>query len=98
MLEGNNLVTQFAYGCSMGDEKHGLLWVCRKKAVIQFALCGFVEGTADFVKQQDVAIVEQSTGDGDTLGLSFAESAAALTQFGVDAIGQIKDKISTCCM
>jgi hypothetical protein len=51
----------------VGDEKHGLLWVCRKEPVIQFAFRGLVEGTADFVKQEDVATVEQSTGDGNTL-------------------------------
>ena len=39
--------------------------------------------------------MEQSTGNSDTLSLALAESAAALTQFGVDAIGQIEDKIST---
>ena len=76
----------------MGDEKHGLLWVCRKETVIQFALGGFVEGAADLVEQQDVATVEQSAGDGDTLRLALAESAAALTQFGVDAVGQVKDE------
>ena len=79
----------------MGDEKHGLLWVCRKETVIQFALGGFVEGAADLVEQQDVATVEQSAGDGDTLRLALAESAAALTQFGVDAVGQVKDEVST---
>ena len=39
--------------------------------------------------------MEQSTGDGDTLGLSLAESVAALTQFGVYSLWQIKDKIGT---
>ena len=39
--------------------------------------------------------MKQSTGDGNTLGLSFAESAASFSKFGVDAIGQIEDKIST---
>ena len=39
--------------------------------------------------------MEQSTGDGDTLGLSLAEPAASLSQFGVYALGQIEDKIST---
>ena len=39
--------------------------------------------------------MEQSTGDGNTLCLTLTESATTLTKFGVDAIGQIKDKIST---
>ena len=79
----------------MGDEKHGLLWVGRKETVIQFALCGFVEGTADLVKQEDVATVEQSSGDGDTLSLALTESAAMLTKFGVKTVGQVEDEVST---
>lgn len=63
--------------------------------MIKFALCRFVEGTADFVKQKDVATVEQSAGDSDTLGLSLAESAASFSKFGVYAFWQIKDEIGT---
>ena len=63
--------------------------------MIKFTLRGFVEGTADLVKQEDVATVEQSTGNSDTLSLALAEPAAALTQFGVYSLWQIKDEICT---
>ena len=38
----------------MGDEKHGLLRVCRKQTAVQFALGGFVERAADLIEQEDV--------------------------------------------
>jgi hypothetical protein len=34
VLEANYFVAQLANSLSVGDEKHGLLWVCRKEAVI----------------------------------------------------------------
>lgn len=79
----------------MSNEKHGFIGILCKEMVIQFVLCGFVEGTTDFVKQENAATVDQSTGDGNTLGLSLAESAASLTKFDVEIIMQVKDKIST---
>ena len=93
--EENLLVAEGADGGAVGDEKHGLLRVGRKETVVQFALGGFVEGTADLVEQEDVATVEQSAGDGDTLGLTFAESTTPLAQFGVETVGQVEDEVGT---
>ncbi len=79
----------------MGDEKHGLLRVCRKQTAVQFALGGFVERAADLIEQEDVASVEQSAGDSDTLGLAFTESTTPLSKFGVKAVGQVEDEVGT---
>ena len=79
----------------MGNKQHGLVGIAREEAMIQFTFCRFVQAAADFIEQEDVATVEQSAGDGDTLRLALAESAASFTKFSVDALGQIKDEIST---
>lgn len=79
----------------MRDEQDGGGRECFKQSGEQFLLRRFVERTTDFVKQENAATVDQSTGDGNTLGLSLAESAASLTKFDVEIIMQVKDKIST---
>ena len=71
----------------MRDKEYGLLRIGSKQPGEQFSLGCFVKATADFVEQEDVATMEQATGDGDALGLTFAESAASFTKFGVEAIG-----------
>ena len=48
----------------MGDEKHGLFGGGDEETSVKVARSLFVEGTADLVKQKDVATVEQSTGLG----------------------------------
>ena len=39
--------------------------------------------------------MEQSAGDGDALGLTFAESTTPLSQFGVESVGQVEDEVGT---
>ena len=63
-----------AHGGAVGDEKHVFVGVSRKNAVVEFALGGFVERAADFVEQEDVATVQQATGDGYALGLTLAQA------------------------
>ena len=53
----------------------------------------YVQGRGRFVKQEDSAWTEQSSGNGDPLGLSFTQSHAMLAASGVKAIRQIHDKI-----
>ena len=39
--------------------------------------------------------MQQSAGNGDTLGLTFAESATTFAQFGIDALWQFHDEVGT---
>jgi len=72
----------------VGDEEHGLLRIGGEDAGIERLLGLFVETAADLVEEEDVTAVEQSAGDGDTLGLPLAESTAQLiaTSFGISAL------------
>ena len=80
----------------MGDEQHGGTGVVVEQSAIQFLLCWFVERAAYLVEQHYVATTQQSAGYGYALCLTFAQSAAALAQFGVQSVGQIGHKVGTC--
>lgn len=54
-----------------------------------------VEGGGGFVQQQDVAGAQQGAGNGDALGLSFAEAATLLVEGGVDAVGQLEYEVGS---
>lgn len=54
-----------------------------------------VEGGGGFVQQQDVAGAQQGAGDGNALGLSFAEAATLLVERGVDAVGQLEYEVGS---
>lgn len=95
VVQSDDIITESADGLAVSNEDNGLIRIALKEAMVEFALGGFVERTADLVEQEDVATVEQPTSDGDTLGLSFAETATPLTQFGVESIGQVEDEIGT---
>jgi hypothetical protein len=72
----------------VGDDEHGLLRIGGEDAGIERLFGLFVETAADLVEEEDVTAVEQSAGDGDTLGLPLAESTAQLiaTSFGISAL------------
>ena len=42
--------------------------------------------------------MQQSACNGDALCLSLAESAASLTQFGSETVGQVEHEVGTGCM
>lgn len=79
----------------MGDEEHGLVGIGGEEAAVELAFGGLVERAADLVEQEDVTTMQQSTGDGDALGLTLTESAASLTQLGIYALWQIEHKVGT---
>ena len=91
----NRLATELGNDGAVGDEEHGLVGTGGKEAGEEFALGGLVEGGADFVEQEDAARTQQATGNGDTLSLTLAESAAALTQFGIKTMRQVEHEIGT---
>ncbi len=70
-----------------------------KETTVKLTFGGLVERTADFVEQQDLRWAQETSGDGDALRLTLAQTTASLTQFGIDAIGQVVHKLgcSTCC-
>ena len=45
-----------------------------------------IEGGSSFVQQQDVSGTEEGAGDGDTLGLSFAEAATLFVEVGIYSV------------
>ncbi len=69
-----------ADGGAVGDENHGLVLAVVEEAAKEFALGLLVQGRADFIEQQDATRAQQTTGNGDALGLAFAETNASLTQ------------------
>ena len=79
----------------MGDEDDGLLRVGGKEAGKEIALGGLVERAANLIEQEDVATMQQTTGYGNALSLSFAESPTPFTEFGAECIGQIEHEIGT---
>ena len=79
----------------MGDEEHGLVGIGGEKAAVELTFGGLVERAADLVEQEDVTAMQQSAGDGDTLSLTFAESATTFAQFGIETIGQVEHKVGT---
>ena len=79
----------------MGDEEHGLVGIGGEEAAVELTFGGLVERAADLVEQEDVTTMQQSTGDGDALGLTLTESAATFAQFGIETIGQVEHKVGT---
>jgi hypothetical protein len=45
-----------------------------------------IKGRGGFIQQQDVSGTEEGAGDGDTLGLSFAEAATLFIEIGIYSI------------
>ena len=45
-----------------------------------------IKGGSSFVQQQDVPGTEEGAGDGDTLGLSFAEAATLFVEVGIYSV------------
>ena len=56
-------------------------------------LCLFVERGADFVQQHDTARPEQSSGDGNALRLTLAQSSATLAALGIQTFWQVQHKV-----
>ena len=79
----------------MGDEDDGFLRIGGKEAGKEIALGGLVERAAYLVEQEDVATMQQTTGYGNALSLSFAESPTPFTEFGAECIGQVEHEIGT---
>lgn len=73
----------------MGDQQYRAVGLCVEEAAVQLLLRLFVERAAYLVKQQDVAAVQQPSGDGYALGLPLAESVAPFAEPCVDAVGQV---------
>ena len=90
-----HVIALFGDGQTVCDEEHGLVWTGGKEPAVEFPFGGFVERTADLVKQQDMAWAQQSSGDGDALCLSLTQPAAPLTQFGVQSVGQFLHEVGT---
>ena len=72
--EAEDFVTVGEDFFAVGDEDHGFLWEAGGEAFEHFVFGLGIEGGAEFVEQQDGAWSEQGAGDGDALGLTFAEA------------------------
>ena len=86
-LQPYHIVAKGGDGGAVGDEDDGFLRVGGKEAGKEIALGGLVERAANLVEQEDVATMQQTTGYGNALCLSFAESPTPFTEFGAECIG-----------
>ena len=77
----------------MGNEDHGLLRVGFEQTAVEFMLCLFVEGGADFIQQHNITRAEEAAGDGDALGLAFAKTGATFATLGVDALWELEHEV-----
>lgn len=78
----------------MGDEDTSLPPTVVPEVGLQALFCLRVECGGGFIQQQNLPWAEQGTSDGNALCLPLAQSAALLMEEGVDALGQVKDKVS----
>ena len=80
-------------GHAVGNKEHGLVGKMVGKALHQEAFGCFVEGGTELIKKEERAFPEQGAGDGDALGLPFAQSASCLLAKRVESFGKGIDEI-----
>ena len=71
---------------AVGNEDHRLTRRFFREVVHQLLLGIGIEGGAELVQQQDRARPQQAAGDGDPLGLAFAQAGAAFAAAGVQPV------------
>ena len=77
----------------MGDEEHGLVGKIMGKALHEELLSLFVERGTELIKKEDRTLSEQGTGDGNTLGLPFAQSASRFLARRIESFGKGIDEV-----
>jgi hypothetical protein len=89
-----HLVAILHNGRAMSDENHCLV-VMTEYVLKQLALGFRVEGTRCLIEKHDGTVAQQGSGNGNALGLTFAESPTLLRTDGIETLWQFVDEIGT---
>ena len=91
-VQTNGVGAELGGGLLVGDEQEGLVGYPALQTGEQLAFGVAVERRGGLVEQKDAAGTQQTAGNGDALGLTFAEAAAELAAQGVETVGQLVDE------
>ena len=80
-------------GEAMGDKDDGAIGKMLFEVLKQFFFGFDVEGRRGFIEQEDLAGVENGTGDGDSLRLAFGETSTLFGTPGVKTLGKVEDEV-----
>ena len=97
-LQPQSLLAVFHNGRAVGDEEDGLVLLLGLQGNVfyQLALRFGIQGAGGFVQQEDVALAQEGTCNGNALGLAFRQAGSAFTANGVQGIGERENEIGTC--